>query len=171
MRVPSWDTAGFESGAGSFVSCVCPLPSAFMMKISGLPVRSLVKAIFEPSPDQLGKPLNLPWVVSRRSFEPSASITITAEVSLATRLRVKAIFVPSGEYAAWPSARLAPLVSRRWLVPSAFMAQMSPGSAFFFRTRPARVKAIVVPSGEKVGSTSIVTPLVSCLLTGPVRRS
>src|SRR5918996_453625 len=44
--VPSGDHLGLESFAGSYVSWVSPLPSAFMTYMLEFPSRSLSKAIF-----------------------------------------------------------------------------------------------------------------------------
>src|SRR5215208_2257300 len=52
--VPSGDQLGLESFAGSSVSRVSPLPSAFMTYMLAFPSLSLSKAIFVRSGDQLG---------------------------------------------------------------------------------------------------------------------
>ena len=75
MAEPSGDQAGSLSSAALFVRFVTPVPSAFMTKISSLPVRLLTKAISEPSGEKAGAPSSASVLVSRVWPLPSAFIT------------------------------------------------------------------------------------------------
>ena len=119
--LPSRDQVGSSSSDDSLVSLRTPLPSAFMTKMSVLPLsspftmRSLEKAIFVPSGDQAGLALRarLPGV-RFVSSEPSAFITkMCASLAVcASRLLWKAIRAPSGENAGAESSEERLLVSR-----------------------------------------------------------
>jgi hypothetical protein len=61
---------------------VCPDPSAFITYISELPSRSVMKAIFAPSGDQVGHPQPPSLSVSLVCPDPSASMTYTFLISL-----------------------------------------------------------------------------------------
>src|SRR5438445_5940670 len=92
-------------------------PSAFMAKISRLPLRPLVKAICLPSGDQLGLLLGGP-LVRRFMFLPSAS---APKISwFLSRVLAQIIDLPSGDQRGASSKALC---GTRFLcsVPSAFM--------------------------------------------------
>src|SRR5262249_9516015 len=63
-----FEPSGLHDGApaspDSWENCVWFDPSAFIVNTWGLPFRSLVKAIFRPSGDQLGSSSSLPGLVS-----------------------------------------------------------------------------------------------------------
>jgi hypothetical protein len=70
----SSDQDGLKSLAGSFVRFVCPLPSAFMTKISQLPEKR-ANAILVPSGDQAGSMSSAALFVRLIGFVPSALMT------------------------------------------------------------------------------------------------
>jgi hypothetical protein len=75
--VPSGDQAGPPSSAGSFVRLVCPLPLAFMTKISPLPGNEVLRlnAIIVLSGDQAGPRSTAVLFVTLVGWLPSAFMT------------------------------------------------------------------------------------------------
>src|SRR3972149_1633058 len=112
----------------AWVSCVTPLPLAFMTKISvlhghswgiGPDDRVLANAIFDPSGDQEGAPSNAEWFVRFVAPVPSAFITKISARPPATLSNV--IFDPSGDQPGFQSPTKSLLVSLVWPLPSAFI--------------------------------------------------
>src|SRR5438067_2136132 len=96
------------------------------------------KAILVPSGDQSGRP---PRVVTSVGVPPAAGTTATRQSE------VKAILVPSGDqFGEWSDA--VPVTSAVWLVPLAFITQMSEFEL------PAVSYAIFVPSGDQLLANS-----------------
>jgi len=128
MRVPSGDHDGFTPDSDSIRGFE---PSAFMIQSASPPPRNEVNTICDPSGDHDGWASaahaegtsapggQLPefWVMFTTP-DPSAFITYTS--SLPVRFEANAIFVPSGDQAAWASSR-GELVSCRTSDPSGFI--------------------------------------------------
>src|SRR5215211_6187734 len=104
ILVPLGDQAGCVSENGLLVSCLRPVPSAFITQISGsvLPSTSkalATKAILVPSGDQAGSLSTTGVLVSRRDPDPSVFIPPMPITWMSLPELLKAIFTPSGEKA------------------------------------------------------------------------
>jgi hypothetical protein len=151
-----------------------PLPSAFITQMSKsvllLKGLSLLNAIFVPSGDHEGVSSSAETFVrltgSFFGFARSCTqISRSVVPSAASRLRVNATFVPSGEKVGSVSVDVW-FVIWAWFAPSAFITQISRSTVPSGACR-LLVKAIFAPSDEKAGFVSAPETLVSLVWADP----
>ena len=76
ILVPSGDQVGWASDREPDVSCVTPVPFAFITKMWLIPASRLeTNTILLPSGDHAGSPSRVVSLVSCTTFAPSASMT------------------------------------------------------------------------------------------------
>ena len=108
-------SSGVASNPPVLVRLVGDPPSAFITKISWLPMRVVSNAILVPSGDHDGARSSAGSFVTSTGFDPSEPIT---QMSLVPPLALtKAIFVPSGENVGEVSDWAGRFVNRVWLAP------------------------------------------------------